>query len=418
MASPRIRIEALAAPAGDALPLEVVEHKGAGHPDTIADAVAEEVSLALCRHYRRACGRVLHHNIDKALLWGGAAESAFGGGRVLKPMELFIAGRAAKARGVAIDAVAVEAARRWFRANLPLVDAASGVAVHSLIRPGSAELVELFERRPRGAALLSNDTSIGIGYAPLSRLERAVQMIARRLNGGEVRRRSPEIGTDIKVLGIRNAAAASFTIAVAFVDRHLRDARHYLEAKAKVAALARDAAAAAGFAEPEVAVNAGDDAAAGSFYLTVTGTSAEAGDDGQAGRGNRVNGLITPFRPMSIESCAGKNPITHVGKLYNIAAGLIAQTIVDTVPEIVEAECHLVSRIGRPITSPLLASVFAAPRRGRDLARCKERVERIVEAELARIPSYAAELLKGRIKLNRWPLRAARGGAAAVPGAA
>jgi S-adenosylmethionine synthetase len=49
-------------------------------------------------------------------------------------------------------------------------------------------------------------------------------------------------------------------------------------------------------------------------YLTVTGTSAEAGDDGEVGRGNRVNDLITPYRPISLEAAAGKNPVTHVGQ--------------------------------------------------------------------------------------------------------
>jgi S-adenosylmethionine synthetase len=405
-----IRIEALAARGGDALPFEVVERKGAGHPDTIADAVAEGVSLALCRQYRKSFGRVMHHNVDKSLLWGGAAESAFGGGRVLKPMELFIAGRATTAvRGevVPVDAIATETARNWFQANLPMVDVRAGLKVHSLIRPGSADLVELFERQQRLAAPLSNDTSIGVGFAPLSRLETAVAGIARRLNGSEVRRHSPEIGPDIKVLGIRNGEAATFTVAIAFIDRHIRDAKHYLERKAAAEALVRDIATASGFRDPEIAVNAADDAAAGSFYLTVTGTSAEAGDDGQAGRGNRVNGLITPFRPMSIESFAGKNPVTHVGNLYNIAAGLIAQAIADGVPDIAEAHCHLVSQIGRPVTSPHFASVFVAPRQGHDIGRFEAEIVRIVNAELSRIPGIASELLEGSLKTDRWPLRRA-----------
>jgi S-adenosylmethionine synthetase len=42
--------------------------------------------------------------------------------------------------------------------------------------------------------------------------------------------------------------------------------------------------------------------------------------DAQFGRGNRINGLITPCRPMRLEAAAGKIPVTHVGKIYNVMA--------------------------------------------------------------------------------------------------
>jgi len=84
-----------------------------------------------------------------------------------------------------------------------------------------------------------------------------------------------------------------------------------------------------------------------SLYLTVTGTSAKAGDDSEAGRGNRTNGLITPYRPMTMESVAGKNPVNHVGKLYNLAAGLIAESLVTNVRGLTAVECFLVSRFGQ-----------------------------------------------------------------------
>ena len=40
-----------------------------------------------------------------------------------------------------------------------------------------------------------------------------------------------------------------------------------------------------------------------------------------------MNVLITPFRPMTMESVPGKNAVSHAGKLYNIAAGLIAERV-------------------------------------------------------------------------------------------
>src|SRR5450756_525052 len=74
--------------------VEVVERKGLGHPDSICDALAETLSRSLCLEYRDRFGKVLHHNVDKALLSGGRAAPAFGGGSVLAPMNIYLAGRA------------------------------------------------------------------------------------------------------------------------------------------------------------------------------------------------------------------------------------------------------------------------------------------------------------------------------------
>ena len=92
-------------------------------------------------------------------------------------------------------------------------------------------------------------------------------------------------------------------------------------------------------------------------YLTVTGLSAEIGDDGQVGRGNRVNGLITPSRTMSLEAAAGKNPYNHVGKIYNVLANLIARDIVNEVDGVKEASVQILSAIGQPIDQPQVVNV-------------------------------------------------------------
>jgi S-adenosylmethionine synthetase len=107
----------------------------------------------------------------------------------------------------------------------------------------------------------------------------------------------------------------------------------------------------------KVVVNRADDLARGSIYLTVTGTSAEAGDDGEVGRGNRTSGLITPYRVMSAEAAAGKNPLTHVGKLYNVMASRIAAVLVENVAGVTAADCVLVSEIGRPVADPAIVDV-------------------------------------------------------------
>jgi protein-L-isoaspartate(D-aspartate) O-methyltransferase len=212
------------------------------------------------------------------------------------------------------------------------------------------------------------------------------------------------LGRDIKILGARHGQRIKLTVAAAFIGRHLPGLGAYMAAKAAlaehVAAIASDLAA----MPVEVEVNVADDIAAGSVYITVSGTSAEAGDDGQAGRGNRVNGLITPHRPMTMESVAGKNPVTHVGKTYNIAAGLIADALAQELPEVLEAQCWLMSRIGHPVNDPALADLKLRLNEGVPLAKVKPAARAIVEGQMARLSEISGALVTAEIAPNRWPL--------------
>lgn len=381
--------------------IEMVERKGLGHPDTICDALAEELSRALSRFYLDRFGVILHHNVDKALLVGGAARPAWGGGSVEEPIEIHLAGRAVTRAGdvdVPVEELATESARAWLRANLRHLDVLRHVRLHVRVRPGSMELAELFAAERDGGAPLANDTSFGAGHAPLSPLEQAVLDVEHELNAPSFRDRHPAHGEDVKVMAARDGDAVSLTVARAFVDRHLRSQDDYLLA-CEVAANAARAIAARAFEAPAVAVNASDEPSRGRVYLTVTGLSAESGDDGQVGRGNRVNGLITPLRPMTLEAAAGKNPVSHVGKLYNVAARRIAAQVVEQLDGVTAAELLLVSRIGAPITDPHLAAARLAVRSGVRLASVSARVEALVRAELDALPRLWQRIVHGDERL-------------------
>jgi S-adenosylmethionine synthetase len=395
----QVNLGLLESPSPAVAPFEIVERKGTGHPDTICDALTEGLSHALCRFYIERFGLILHHNVDKALLWGGAARPAFGGGEVLEPIEIHIAGRATReARGVTVpvDELAVESSRAWLRAHLPALDPERHVRIHTLIRPSSPDLVALFERQRAAGVALANDTSFGVGFAPFDPLERAVLAVERRLNAPATRTGHPEIGPDVKVMGARADETLRLTVACAVVGRHVRDLADYFAAKARIRQLALEAAReVAGVGAVEVEVNTADGETLESIYLTVTGTSAEGGDDGQVGRGNRVNGLITPYRPMSLEAAAGKNPVTHVGKLYNLMATRIAHAVVENAPGVREAYCYLLSQIGRPIDAP---QVFEVKLRLADpgaLASLRARVEAVAQDELAGIHGLWRNVLAG-----------------------
>lgn len=381
-------------------PVEVVERKGPGHPDTLCDAIAERTCVQLCRYYRSQFGTILHHNVDKVLLCGGAARSAFGGGHILEPIELYLAGRATQSwRGenIPVDRIALDACRAVLRERLPELNLEREVRITSRIRPGSSDLTGLFART--GAVALANDTSCGAGFAPLTDLERVVLEVDRVLGDPATKRAHPALGSDTKVMGVRRDRVVSLTVGCAFIGRHLPTLEAYRREKEAVRQRLLEAARRATSCEVEVELNAADDLASGEVFLTVSGTSAEAGDDGEVGRGNRVGGLITPYRPMTMEAAAGKNPVSHVGKLYNVLAGRLAASLVHEVRDVRGASCLLVSQIGRPVDSPQTVDVQLVLARGVSLQDVRAQVEHEVARCLGALPELLEELLEERIVL-------------------
>ena len=364
--------------------------------------LSEQLSVALSRNYLDQFGLVLHHNVDKALLAAGRSEPAFGGGCIVEPIDIYLAGRVTtevRGRIVPVHALAEETATAWLRNHIHALEPATDVRLHCLLRPGSPELVDLFTRQREQGVFLANDTSCGAGFAPLTDLERVVLAVEKRLNEPSFKTQFPETGEDIKVMGVRDQDFITLTVSCACIGRFLKDVGAYRDTKDRLRSAAIEIAARLTDKQVEVLINAADDIAAGSVYLTVTGTSAEGGDDGQTGRGNRANGLITPCRPMTLEALAGKNPVTHVGKLYNAAASRIAAAIVAEVPCIEEAECYLVSQIGAPIDKPRIVSLRLRCREGASSSEVEKRTRDITEREIAGIPSLWKSFLSQAISV-------------------
>ncbi len=400
----RIVVEEYPYPAVEELQVELVERKGLGHPDSICDAAAEAVSRELSRYYLERFGRILHHNVDKVLLVGGQASPRLGGGEVTQPIYILVSGRVttevrteAGVEQVPVGPIILRAVKGWIRESFRYLDPEEHVIIDYRIGKGSADLVGIFEEKARTPR--ANDTSIGSGYAPLSTLERLVLESERLLNSPEVKRRLPAVGEDVKVMGIRDGRRIDLTIAMAVIDRHVRTVDDYVAVKEEARELVLDLASKiAPDYDVNVYINTGDIVEKGILYLTVTGTSSEHGDDGMTGRGNRVNGLITPLRPMSMEAAAGKNPVNHVGKIYNVAAHDIARQIYEEVKGVREVYVKLVSQIGRPIDDPLIADVKVKTE-GSLTSDMKEEIRGIVDERLARITEYTERFVKGEIRV-------------------
>ncbi|SDC86720.1 methionine adenosyltransferase [Natrinema hispanicum] len=368
-----------------ARPTEFVERKGLGHPDSICDGIAEAVSRRLSQYYLEEFGHILHHNTDSVQLVAGTTEPAFGGGEIVDPIYVLISGRATTTvdgQDVPVDDLAIDAARDYVDTTFDELPA-DAVEFDPRIGETSADLKALFDEQ---RATRANDTSIGVGYAPLSNTERMVRGLEPA-----IREEIPAVGEDVKVLGWRTDDELRLTVAAAVVSRHVATLEEYVDVVAQVENLTTRYASDRTERDVHVDVNAADDIDTETVYLTETGLSAEMGDDGNVGRGNRVNGLITPHRSMSLEATAGKNPVSHVGKLYNIVATNAAERI----NQELDAEytgIKLLSQIGAPVAEPQAIGVETT-------ARDDDELRRLVAAELEGIDSLARDIVAGDVQL-------------------
>lgn len=382
--------------------VELVERKGVGHPDSIADGIAEAVSRALSREYIRRYGIILHHNTDQVEVVGGRAYPRFGGGEVIKPIYILLSGRAVEfvdKEMFPVHEVAIKAAKDYLKKTVKHLDVNNYVVIDSRIGQGSVDLVGVFNKVKENPIPLSNDTSFGVGYAPLSETEKIVLETERLLNSEEFKKKWPAVGEDIKVMGLRKGEEIDLTIAAAIVDSEVQNPQEYMEVKEGIYNAIKELTSKYTNRDVNIYVNTADDPDKDIYYITVTGTSAEAGDDGSVGRGNRVNGLITPNRHMSMEAASGKNPVSHVGKIYNILANLIARDIAEEIEGVQEVYVRILSQIGKPIDEPLVASIQAIPKPGYKVEQFERQTHEIADEWLANITKIQKMILEDKINV-------------------
>ena len=366
-------------------PVEFVERKGKGHPDTISDKAAEELSIALSQYYLSNFGRIYHHNVDKCVLVGGQSQAWFGGGKLIEPIYLLLVGRATAVvdgKEVPIEKLAQDTTKSWLQKDLHALDVEKHIKIATKIRPGSVDLVKNFDLEDE--IPLSNDTSFGVWYGPNTDLENVVLNVEKELNSLETKRRYPQIGEDIKVMGVRRGDSINLTIACATVSEFVKDEGVYTDTKVLIEQSAQKIASVFTNLPVNIRVNTADNFKKKLYYLTLTGTSAEHGDDGQVGRGNRANGIITPFRPMTLEATAGKNPISHTGKIYNICASKIVNRILKEHSDLEQVSCFIVSEIGKPINEPQAINLEILSLRTTEL---EKDVQAIAREEMEDLPN-------------------------------
>ena len=200
-------------------------------------------------------------------------------------------------------------------------------------------------------------------------------------------------------MAVRERDAIALTIAIAFVAPLVRSIDEYVKAKEDVANDIRQLAKKHTKKNVEVFINNGDSHERKEVYLTKSGLSCESGDDGSVGRGNRVNGLITPFRHMTLEAAAGKNPVNHVGKIYSILSSEIANDIVGLYPKVRDCNVAIASQIGRRIDDPKSLFIDVIMDKNEKLETISGKITSIAQESLNNISYITQELADGRYRM-------------------
>jgi len=379
------------------MPVEIVERKGIGHPDSICDGIAERVSVKYTRWCKEKLNldKPLHHNFDKVQLVAGEAYVGFNEGYIIKPIRIQIAGRGMRSspdgRKVPLDMIAINAAKEHIRNTMKNLKPEEHCIVECYAGEGSNELINQVKN------VTANDTSFGASHWPFSDLEKCVYETSQYLNF-ELIKKYP-IGEDTKVMGARIDNKVTLTCSVPIIGPEITNIEEYIHIKTELRNMIHAFASNQSTKEILVTINTGDDEKTGEVYLTVTGTSAEQGDDGSVGRGNRVNGLITPFHPTSLEAACGKNPISHVGKIYNVLSLNVARSIIEQIPVVFDVQVYILSQIGKPLDEPLIATAVIRTKDNFLDNKVKKAIMNLINEELNNIDEVSELITNGQITL-------------------
>ena len=380
------------------LPFEIVERKGIGHPDTLCDAIAERASQLYSRYFLETYGRLAHHWFDKVMLIGGQSNMGYGYGELTQPYKVIFAGKGVLSVGeqkIPVENIFWQAAEEVLTSTLREFDASKNLVVVSELidyrgpvnkksryTPDKPE--DLFD--PADNQRVSNDCNVCNGFAPFSKLEQIVKGVEEYLRSPEYMKINKDTGLDIKIVGTRKESVVELFINIPFIAKHISSYDVYLKRVNEVYDDVLQYLAERSDLEIKLVVNPQN--VNGQPYLTVTGTVADTGDLGVVGRGNRLNGLITPMRPMSIEASSGKNPIDHTGKLY----GVLSQKIADRISKElgVDNQTHITTLKERPLDNPQDVLVYIHEEQSPET---RKKINEIIQREVSNVFDITDELI-------------------------
>ncbi len=384
----------------DEQPVEVVERKGIGHPDTLADLIAETFSNNYSKYCLELLGGVPNHWVDKVLLSGAKSDISFGKASVVKPITAYLFGKVTPSIGdvrVNIEEAFYHSITHVFKAVFGenhailnylrfVVDINDGIGTDhpsTFYAPLSPNHLPTF-----GDELYSNDTVVCTAYADYSETEKLVIQTENFINSCEFKSTFPETGYDVKVLGIRRNQDLSLTICIPFIAEKTPNLQFYKERLEEIRRMLNYRVQEwCPIFRLSLYLNTKD---SGKYvYLTNFGTALDKGDYGAVGRGNRYNGVIPANREISMEAVSGKNPLHHAGKLYNVIAYEIAHQI--ALKFGTEAVVNISTFNGSSIYNPEFVFIKSA----KDLSSSRRELEGLIYQALSNISVVSRKIIYG-----------------------
>lgn len=324
--------------------LEVVERKGIGHPDTVADQLAEITSIAFTKYCLEEFGYPLAHNVDKIGLMGGKSYIDYEVGRLEKPIRVLLNGRLTRdfaGREIPVLDIVLQAMKTQLGKALPELDVDTQVR---FIDESTDYSKYSYKFHPRGVEdvpelqdAYASDTVAVVSTYPNTPTENITLALEGFFYDRDGKPRFSDIGQDIKVMVRRIGRDYKITLAVPFFAKDIKNESAYWSRKDDIEKqlfmFARELLSEAN--SVQLFVNTQDNfrhkrnepLPARALYLVTTGGALDFGEEGFVGRGNNRHGIIPSMRPYTMEAPYGKNPKYHAGKVLAVVADNIAVEI-------------------------------------------------------------------------------------------
>jgi len=375
----------------DSQPLEIVERKGIGHPDTLADGVAEAVSIEYSRYCLKKFGAVLHHHFDKTVIMGGQAKIDFGVGEMIKPFRLIINGRVSSVfsdKKINYQKIQEKAAKEYLKRTLPHLDVNKYLEIRSFSTSYSKSPVWYRPRNlddlPEFKTPFVNDSSAIVSFWPLSSTEKLVLEMEKYFYDENKKPKFNYIGHDIKILAIRSFRNINLTMCVPFISSNTPNRSFYLERLNFIQSELKMVAQTILGDKFKININLntqdfsllGKSKERSGYYFSASGSALDYGEEGVVGRGNRARGVRSCLRPNSTDAIHGKNPSFHVGKVYTYFGDQISKAIAKEM----KCECTVIlaTQNKRPTNSPQKIIINISEKRD------EKKIKEIVEKELSK----------------------------------
>lgn len=378
----------------ESLPIEVVERKGVGHPDSLADALANEVSVSFSQYCRSKFGCVLHHNVDKLFIGAGHFRNNFGLCERIRPIQVRTNGRMSNMFGneqIDIESIQRQAISTYLLRVLPRIKEEDVVIV-----PNATQHTKINHWfTPRNRADIpdadnpkANDTSFCVSHWPPTLAETVAYRLERyfwEAKDGFAIPRFSEIGQDIKVLVLRQGKQLEVTLCVPSQSMYTSSYEHYKEIiryhEVQLQVLATEIASEY---KQEVSVHVNQHQ---HLYMLGLGSCIECGEEGLVGRGNTISGIISSHRVHTQESWAGKNPVYHTGRVLGYLTAKLARVISDRLR--IKCSVSAMTRFGDSLIPPRFLGISV------NHSTNQKEIKSLVESEFL-MADYVSEILTFR----------------------